>query len=108
MSRCTRSASPSISSSCASKSAQTFSKMTLSRSIASRSNTFVRYFVTKTKCPLDLLPKRQYAPLIQHFRRRDLEVDASIESHLSRLERPYLFRPLALFPSCQYPSNPPQ
>jgi len=26
--------------------------------------------------PLDLLPKRQYAPLIRHFRRRDLEVDA--------------------------------
>src|ERR1700692_1183169 len=49
MSKCTCSVSPFISTNCASKLAQTFAKMTLSRWMASPSNTFLRYFVTKTK-----------------------------------------------------------
>jgi Helix-turn-helix domain len=48
-SKCTCSASPFISTSCAWKSLQTFSNMTLSRWMASPSNTCLRYFVTKTK-----------------------------------------------------------
>lgn len=49
MSKCTCSAWPFISTSCAWKSLQTFSNMTLSRWRASPSNTCLRYFVTKTK-----------------------------------------------------------